>query len=49
VARATGTVVPSRNLQVIQHKEGGIVREVLVEKGQTGGRRSQFCPQISGA
>jgi len=35
VARATGTVVPSRNLQVIQHKEGGIVREVLVEKGQT--------------
>ncbi|MQX38263.1 HlyD family type I secretion periplasmic adaptor subunit [Roseospira navarrensis] len=35
VARATGTVVPSSDLQIIQHKEGGIVREVLVEKGQT--------------
>ncbi|KAA5605127.1 HlyD family type I secretion periplasmic adaptor subunit [Roseospira marina] len=35
VAKATGTVVPSRSLQIIQHKEGGIVREVLVEKGQT--------------
>jgi HlyD family type I secretion membrane fusion protein len=35
VARASGTVVPSSNLQVVQHKEGGIVREVLVEKGQT--------------
>jgi len=35
VARAEGTVVPSSNLQVVQHKEGGIVREILVEKGQT--------------
>lgn len=34
VANAPGTVVPSSNLQIIQHKEGGIVREVLVEKGQ---------------
>ncbi|MBB4267574.1 HlyD family type I secretion periplasmic adaptor subunit [Roseospira visakhapatnamensis] len=34
VASAPGTVVPSSNLQIVQHKEGGIVREVLVEKGQ---------------
>jgi len=34
VAHAPGTVVPSSNLQVVQHKEGGIVREVLAEKGQ---------------
>ncbi|SDE98367.1 HlyD family type I secretion periplasmic adaptor subunit [Rhodospira trueperi] len=35
VASAPGTVVPSTNLQVVQHKEGGILREVLVDKGQT--------------
>ncbi len=35
VARAAGTVVPSSDLQIVQHKEGGIVREILVEKGQT--------------
>lgn len=34
VAVAPGEVVPSSDLQVIQHKEGGIVREVLVQKGQ---------------
>ncbi|WP_299442018.1 HlyD family type I secretion periplasmic adaptor subunit [uncultured Rhodospira sp.] len=35
VAHAPGSVVPSSSLQVVQHKEGGILRDVLVQKGQT--------------
>ncbi|WP_222873860.1 HlyD family type I secretion periplasmic adaptor subunit [Hankyongella ginsenosidimutans] len=34
VSRGTGKVIPSRQLQVIQNLEGGIVKEVLVERGQ---------------
>lgn len=34
VTVAPGSVVPHSDIQVIQHKEGGIVRGVLVEKGQ---------------
>ncbi len=34
VAKSTGQVVPSSHLQAIQHLEGGIVREILVEEGQ---------------
>lgn len=33
--RATGRVVPSGNTRVIQHLEGGIVNDILVDKGQT--------------
>lgn len=31
VAMTSGTVVPSRSVQVVQHLEGGIVRDILVE------------------
>lgn len=34
VARAFGEIVPSGNLQPVQHLEGGIVREVLVREGE---------------
>lgn len=33
VARAPGEIVPNGNLQAVQHLEGGIVREVLVQEG----------------
>lgn len=35
VAVTFGTVVPSRSVQVVQHLEGGIVREILVEDRAT--------------
>lgn len=35
VTRGTGKVIPSRQLQVIQNLEGGIIKEVLVERGQS--------------
>ena len=34
VAVTSGEVVPSGQLQAIQHLEGGIVREILIEEGQ---------------
>lgn len=34
VARAMGQVVPSQRVQVVQHLEGGIVRDILVREGQ---------------
>lgn len=34
VARAMGQIVPSQRVQVIQHLEGGILREVLAHEGQ---------------
>lgn len=34
VARATGQVVPSQRVQLIQHLEGGILREMVVHEGQ---------------
>lgn len=34
VAAAFGQVVPRGSVQVVQHLEGGIVREILVEEGQ---------------
>jgi len=33
VSRATGRVVPSKQIQVIQNLEGGIVKEILVRQG----------------
>lgn len=33
VARAPGEIVPNGNMQPVQHLEGGIVREVLVQEG----------------
>lgn len=35
VSRGTGKVIPSRQLQVVQNLEGGIIKEVLVERGQS--------------
>ena len=34
IARAEGEVVPSGHVQSVQHLEGGIVREILVEEGE---------------
>ncbi len=34
VTRGSGKVIPSKNLQVVQNLEGGIVREILVSQGQ---------------
>ena len=33
VSRAEGRVIPSRQLQIVQNLEGGIVREILVRQG----------------
>lgn len=33
VTRATGRIVPSKQIQVIQNLEGGIVKEILVRQG----------------
>jgi len=35
VTRATGRVVPSKQTQIIQNLEGGIVKEILVKQGDT--------------
>ena len=35
VTRATGRVVPSKQIQVIQNLEGGIVKEILFHQGDT--------------
>ncbi len=35
VTRGTGRVIPSRQVQVVQHLEGGIVSEILVAEGDT--------------
>ncbi|PCI33903.1 MAG: hemolysin secretion protein D [Alphaproteobacteria bacterium] len=35
VTRATGRVVPSKQIQIIQNLEGGIVKEILVRQGDT--------------
>ncbi len=35
VTRGAGRVIPSRQVQVIQHLEGGIVSEILVSEGDT--------------
>jgi adhesin transport system membrane fusion protein len=34
VTRGSGKVIPSKNLQIVQNLEGGIVREILVAQGQ---------------
>jgi len=34
VTKASGSVVPSSYVQAIQHLEGGIVREILIEEGR---------------
>lgn len=34
IARGTGKVIPSKDIQVIQNLEGGIVSEILVKEGQ---------------
>lgn len=34
VTRGSGKVIPSKNLQIVQNLEGGIVREILVTQGQ---------------
>lgn len=35
VARGEGRVIPSSQIQVIQHLEGGILAEILIKEGQT--------------
>jgi len=35
VTRASGRIVPSKQIQVIQNLEGGIVKEILVKQGDT--------------
>ncbi|PHZ86278.1 HlyD family type I secretion periplasmic adaptor subunit [Paremcibacter congregatus] len=35
VTRATGRVVPSKQIQVIQNLEGGIIKEILVKQGDS--------------
>ena len=35
VTRASGRIVPSKQIQVIQNLEGGIVKEILVRQGDT--------------
>ena len=35
VARGTGKVIPSRQVQVVQAVDGGVVAEILVREGQT--------------
>lgn len=35
VSTATGEVIPSSQVKLIQHLEGGIVREILVREGET--------------
>lgn len=35
VTRASGRVVPSKQIQIIQNLEGGIVKEILVKQGDT--------------
>ncbi len=35
VTRGAGRVIPSRQVQVVQHLEGGIVSEILVSEGDT--------------
>ena len=35
VTRGEGRVIPSRQLQVVQSLDGGIVQEILVKEGQT--------------
>jgi len=34
VTRGQGKVIPSRDIQIIQHQEGGIVRELMVKEGE---------------
>lgn len=34
VTRGDGKVIPSQDIQIIQHQEGGIVREFLVKEGE---------------
>lgn len=35
VTRGEGRVIPSRQLQVVQNLEGGIIRDILVQQGQS--------------
>jgi len=35
VVSANGKVVPSQHLQIVQHLEGGIIKKIMVEEGET--------------
>ena len=43
VKRGDGRVVPSRQTQVVQSLEGGIVSEILVQEGSIVSRAKRWC------
>src|SRR5690606_22690581 len=48
IARTPGEVVPSGFQQVVQHLEGGMVREILVQEGDTV-QKDQIVLRLDGA
>ena len=43
ITRGDGKVIPSRQLQVLQSLDGGIVSEILVQEGQVVRGRARCC------
>lgn len=48
VARAPGEIIPSGDIKVVQHLDGGIISEILVTEGQLV-EKGQLLLQISGS